>query len=88
MARIESVIQVKKQARMFSNQNVAENMRGIPNMVEFKQTSKGAFGRLERCPTAIRYWGSSGSLLYEIIEHDRIKRWHERTMDPSFTVVM
>lgn len=74
MARIESVIQVKKQVEdVFAFMNVAENhARFIPNMVEFKQTSAGAFGRVGA--TANGLLGYLGIInipvSYEIIEHD------------------
>jgi hypothetical protein len=74
MARIESVIQVKKQVEdVFAFMNVAENhARFIPNMVEFKQTSAGAFGRDGATANGLlRYLGIIMiPVSYEIIEHD------------------
>ena len=74
MARIESVIQVKKQVEdVFAFMNVAENhARFIPNMVEFKQTSAGAFGRDGATANgSLRYLGIIKiPVSYEIIEHD------------------
>ena len=74
MARIESVIQVKKQVEdVFAFMNVAENhARFIPNMVEFKQTSPGAFGRVGATANGLlRYLGIIRiPVAYEIIEHD------------------
>ena len=73
MARIESVIQVKKQVEdVFAFMNVAENhARFIPNMVEFKQTSAGAFGRDGATANGLlRYLGIIMiPVSYEIIEH-------------------
>ena len=74
MARIESVIQVKKQVEdVFAFMNVAENhARFIPNMVEFKQTSPGAFDRVGTTANGLlRYLGSIKiPVSYEVIEHD------------------
>ena len=74
MARIESVIQVKKQVEdVFAFMNVAENhARFIPNMVEFRQTSTGAFGRVGATANGLlRYLGIVRiPVAYEIIEHD------------------
>jgi len=74
MARIESVIQVKKQVEdVFAFMNVAENhARFIPNMVEFKQTSPGAFGRVGATANGLlRYLGIIKiPVSYEVIEHD------------------
>lgn len=74
MARIESVIQVKKQVEdVFAFMNVAENhARFIPNMVEFKQTSAGVFGRVGATANGLlRYLGMIKiPVSYEIIEHD------------------
>ena len=74
MARIESVIQVKNQIEdVFAFMNVAENhARFIPNMVEFKQTSSGAFGRVGATANGLlRYLGIINiPVSYEIIEHD------------------
>ena len=74
MARIESVIQVKKQVEdVFAFMNVAENhARFIPNMVEFKQTSAGAFGRVGATANGLlRYLGIVKiRVSYELIEHD------------------
>jgi len=74
MARIESVIQVKKQVEdVFAFMNIAENhARFIPNMVEFKQTSPGAFGRVGATANGLlQYLGIIKiPVSYEIIEHD------------------
>lgn len=74
MARIESDIQVTKQVEdVFAFMNVAENhARFIPNMVEFKQTSAGAFGRVGATANGLlRYLGIIKiPVSYEIIEHD------------------
>lgn len=74
MARIESVIHVKKQVEdVFAFMNVAENhARFIPNMVEFKQTSAGAFGRVGTTANGLlRYLRIVKiPVSYEIIEHD------------------
>jgi hypothetical protein len=74
MARIESVIQVKKQVEdIFAFMNVAENhARFIPNMVEFKQTSASTFGRVGATANGLlRYLGIIKiPVSYEIIEHD------------------
>jgi len=74
MARIESVIHVKKQVEdVFAFMNVAENhVRFIPNMVEFRQTSAGTFGRVGATANGLlRYLGIIKiPVSYEIIEHD------------------
>ena len=74
MARIESMIQVKKQIEdVFAFMNVAENhARFIPNMVEFKQTSPGTFGQVGATARGLlRYLGIINiPVSYEIIEHD------------------
>ena len=74
MARIKSVIQVKKQVEeVFAFMNVAENhARFIPNMVEFRQTSAGTFGRVGATANGLlRYLGIIRiPVSYEIIEHD------------------
>ena len=74
MARIESVIQVKKQVDdVFAFMNVAENhARFIPNMVEFRQTSAGTFGRVGATANGLlRYLGVIKiPVSHEIIEHD------------------
>ena len=74
MARIESVIQVKKQVEdVFAFMNIAENhARFIPNMVEFRQTSAGTFGRVGATANGLlRYLGIVKiRVSYEIIEHD------------------
>ena len=74
MARIESMIQVRKQIEdVFAFMNVAENhARFIPNMVEFKQTSPGTFGRVGATANGLlRYLGIFKiPVSYEIIEHD------------------
>jgi len=74
MARIESVIQVSKQIEdVFAFMNVAENhARFIPNMVEFKQTSTGTFGRVGATASGLlRYLGIINiPVSYEIIAHD------------------
>ena len=74
MARIESVIQVKKQVEdVFAFMVLAENhARFIPNMVEFKQTSPGAFGRVGATANGLlRYLGIIKiPVSYEVIEHD------------------
>jgi len=74
MARIESVIQVRKKIDdIFAFINVAENhARFIPNMVEFKQTSADTFGRVGATANGLlRYLGIINiPVSYEIIEHD------------------
>ena len=74
MARIESVIQVKKQVEdVFAFMNLAENhARFIPNMVEFRQTSAGTFGQVGATANgSLRYLGSIRiPVAYEVIEHD------------------
>ena len=74
MARIESVIRVRKQIEdVFAFMNIAENYaRFIPNMVEFRQTSSGAFGRVGATAHGLlRYLGIINiPVSYEIIEHD------------------
>ena len=74
MARIESVIQVRKQIEdVFAFMNGAENhVRFIPNMVEFKQTSAGAFGRVGATANGLlRFLGIIKiPVSYEIIEYD------------------
>ena len=74
MARIESVIQVKKKVEdVFAFMNVAENhARFIPNMVEFKQTSACSFDQVGATARGLlRYLGIINiPVSYEIIEHD------------------
>ena len=74
MARIESMIQVRKQIEdVFAFMNVAENhARFIPNMVEFKQTSSGTFGQVGATARGLlRYLGIINiPVSYENIEHD------------------
>jgi hypothetical protein len=76
MARIESTIIVPRSIQdTFAFLNAAEShARFIPNMVELKQTSQGAFGRVGTTASGIlSYFGLLKiPVKYEIIEHQPV----------------
>ncbi len=77
MARIESSIQASKSIEeVFAFLNTAENhAKFIPNMVEFKQTSAGAFGQVGATAQGVlRILGRKIDVLYEIIEYETNRR--------------
>ena len=74
MARIESTLLVQKSlGDVFAFLNACEShVRFIPNMIEFKQTSPGAFGRVGATAQGLlSYFGLMKiGVQYEIIEHE------------------
>ena len=77
MARIESSIQVKKSVEeTFAFLNTREShLKFIPRIIEFTQTSAGAFGQVGATVRGVlRYFGVRIPVDYEMIEHQPNER--------------